>query len=176
MKKIKKITSLLMLLISLFLLTGCESKNNPDNPTKIETNGETVKVKNLGHKKCTRLASSTGIETNMEYDLYYTNDTLNLLKAKEQVMSSSDDKLDVYEKAYNNIKKNYEGLDYYEQIVTRGDTTVTNEITIYYDKINIKELLEIEGEEDNIIENGKAKLSKWIELAKKFGTKCEDVE
>ena len=29
--------------------------------------------------------------------------------------------------------------------------------------------------EDNIIENGKAKVDKWLTLAKKFGTKCKDV-
>ena len=60
--------------------------------------------------------------------------------------------------------------------VIRGDTSVTRKTTINYDKINIKDLLDIEGEEDNIIENGEAKVEKWISLAKKFGTKCEEVE
>ena len=41
---------------------------------------------------------------------------------------------------------------------------------------HMEKLLEIEGEEDNIIENGKAKVEKWLTLAKKFGTECEDEE
>ena len=41
---------------------------------------------------------------------------------------------------------------------------------------NIKQLLDIEGEEDNIIQDGEAKVDLWLELAKKFGTKCEVVE
>ena len=58
----------------------------------------------------------------------------------------------------------------------RGDTTVISDITINYEKIDVEKLLEIEGEEDNIIENGKAKVEKWLTLAKKFGTECEDEE
>ena len=67
-------------------------------------------------------------------------------------------------------------MDYYDTKVTRGDTSVTRNAIINYDKIDIEKLLEIEGEEDNIIENGEAKVDKWLSLAKKFGTKCELVE
>lgn len=45
---------------------------------------------------------------------------------------------------------------------------------INYDKIDIDKLLEIEGEEDNIIVGNKAKLSLWLELAGKVGTVCEE--
>ena len=47
---------------------------------------------------------------------------------------------------------------------------------INYDKVDVRKILSIEGEKDNIFENNKAKVEKWKSLAKKFGTKCEEVE
>ena len=40
-------------------------------------------------------------------------------------------------------------------------------------KIDTDKLLEIEGEEDNIIKDGKVKLDDWLDFAEQFGTKCE---
>jgi uncharacterized lipoprotein YehR (DUF1307 family) len=128
-------------------------------------------------KHCTRDASAgTGIDVSLNYYLYYTGENINILYSEEKIISSDSSSLDEYETAYNNIKVNYNGLEYYDQEVIRGDTTVTNKITINYDKIDTDKLLSIEGEEDNIISDGKAKVDKWITLAKKFGTTCEDVE
>jgi len=67
-------------------------------------------------------------------------------------------------------------LDFYEAKVIRNKQDVTSDITINYEKIDIEKLLAIEGEEDNIIENGEAKVSKWKALAEKFGTECEAVK
>ena len=60
--------------------------------------------------------------------------------------------------------------------VIRDDNSVTSNITINYDKIDIDQLLNIEGSKDNIVEDGKAKVDKWMSLAKKFGTKCKTIE
>ena len=43
-------------------------------------------------------------------------------------------------------------------------------------EIDIDKLIDIEGEKDNIFENKVAKVDKWLELAKRLGTKCELVE
>ena len=40
----------------------------------------------------------------------------------------------------------------------------------------IDKLIEIEGEEDNVFENKIPKVSKWLDLSKKFGTTCELVK
>ena len=42
------------------------------------------------------------------------------------------------------------------------------------EKIDKTKLLQIEGDEDNIIEDGKAKLSLWLEMASKFGVTCKE--
>ncbi len=164
----------ILILVCTVFLTACSSKKEQ---TKVESNGEVINTSSMKHKKCTRTGNAgTGIDVSLNYDLYYTGDILNILHSEEKVVATNESDLDTYEEAYKKIYKNYEGLKYYDAKVERGDTSVTSDLTINYDKIDIDALLSIEGEEDNIIENGKAKVDKWITLAKKFGTKCEDVD
>ena len=167
-----KKSSLLLLLffLSLVVVTGCEKQET------IESDGEEINVTKMEHKHCTRAATATGAEVKLNYDIYYTGDILNVLKSEEQVISSSPDVLTTYEDAYKKIQKNYEGLQYYDTNVVRGDTSVTNTIVINYDKVDIDTLIDIEGEEDNIFENKKPMVNKWLTLAKKFGTECEIVD
>ena len=166
----KKISIIVCLLLISIILCGCEEKK------KLIINNEPINTSSMEHKHCTREATATGAEVKLEYDIYYTGDVLNLLISKEKIISSSEDILNTYEEAYKNIHNNYIGLDYYDTSVDRGDTTVLSTISINYDKVDINKLIEIEGEEDNIFENNIPKVSKWLELSKKFGTTCELVK
>lgn len=167
----KKISVILIITISILFITGCNENN------KVISNGTNVSTANMEHKHCTRSGTGdAGITTELSYELYYTGDKLNILSSTEKVIANKETDLDKYQQAYETINSYYKGLKYYDTEVIRGDTSVTRKTTINYDKINIKDLLDIEGEEDNIIENGEAKVEKWISLAKKFGTKCELVE
>lgn len=176
MKKISKI--ILLMIISLFITTGCdESTSTPQKNDVIISDGEKVDTTSMKHKHCTREADAgTNTEMVLEYDLYYTGEILNLLISHEELITNDQEMLQKYETAYKQIAVHYEGLDYYEQTVTKTSTSVTNEIKINYDKIDIQRLLDIEGEEDNIIEDGKAKVDLYLALLKRFGGKCEDVE
>ena len=167
----KKISIIISLLLVIFLICGCEEKKE-----KIIINNEPINTSTMEHKHCTREASATGAEVKLEYDIYYTGDVLNILKSREEVISADDELLNTYEEAYKKIHANYEGVDYYDTEVIRGDTTVTSIMNINYDKIDVSKLIEIEGEEDNIFENNVPKASKWLSFAKKFGTTCELVE
>ena len=91
-----------------------------------------------------------------------------------KVTSLDNDVLDGYENAYQGISDNYKGLDYYDTRLIRDSNSVTYEMIINYDKIDTNKLLAIEGDEDNIILDGKTKLSLWLKLAEKFGTTCEE--
>lgn len=178
MKKISRI--ILLLIITLFITTGCEENTGTSqtNPGKNEiiSNGERVDTSTMKHKHCTRDASAgTNTELVLEYDVYYTGEILNILISHEELITNDQETLQTYETAYKQIAVNYEGLEHYEQKVTKTKNSVTNEIKINYDEIDIKKLLAIEGEEDNIIEDGKAKVDLYLALLKKFGGKCEDV-
>ena len=164
----------ILILVCTIFLTAFSSKKEE---TKVESDGEVINTSSMKHKKCSRTGNAgSGIDVSLNYDLYYTGDILNILHSEEKVVATNESDLDTYEEAYKKIYKNYEGLKYYDAKVERGDTSVTSDLIINYDKIDIDALLSIEGEDDNIIENGKAKVDKWITLAKKFGTKCEDVD
>jgi uncharacterized lipoprotein YehR (DUF1307 family) len=162
----KRYLIILIIGILVVLSSGCEKKEN-----KGEGNNSKVMV----HEHCVRAATLEGGEASLNYELYYTGEKLNRLEAQETVTSSSSSLLDTYEEAYRSIHQNYKNLKYYETDLIRNETSVTSRMIIDYDRINLEQLLQIEGEEDNIVENGIPKVEKWKELAKKLGATCTEV-
>ena len=167
----KKSRLIIVLLLAMVLIVGCEKQEE-----KVISNGKKVDTSKMLHKHCTRGGSVTDGEASLNYEIYYTGEKLNIIESEEKVTSDSSSVLDTYEEAYNKIHKYYEGLEYYDTRVERNDNSVISYITINYDKIDIDKLISIEGEEDNIFENKVPKVDKWLELAKKVGTKCKLVE
>lgn len=174
----KKISLFITILLGTLLLTGCESTNTTNNTiNEIVSNGETINTKKMEQLHCTRTGvAGSGIEASLKYDVFYTGENINIVHSMEKVITADENTLDTYENAYRRIHSHYEGLEYYDTSVTRGDTAVSSDIVINYDKIDIDKLIEIEGEEDNIFENKVPKLEKWLALGKKLGISCEKGE
>ena len=162
----KKIMMGIILLLCIFLICGCQDENDNENSLS----------KKEVHEHCVRAGVIDDGEVSLQYDLYYKGEVLNRLVSEEEVTSSNSSTLDTYENAYREIHKRYDSLKYFEAKVVREEDSVTSKVVIHYDKVNMDQLLSIEGEKDNIIENGVAKVNKWKELAKKFGTSCTVVE
>ena len=189
MKKMKKLIKKISLFLIIFCLvlvsTGCSEEKKKESSSTDVTGTTTVKEtivdddfdKNgTGMLKCkTKAEAGEGIDVDLNYTIKYKKGNILELVSVQKVASDSSDNLDIYENAYVSISKNYDGLKYYDTNIVRDSNSVTYTITINYDKIDVKNLLAIEGEEDNIIKNGKAKLSLWLELASKMGTTCEEV-
>lgn len=157
MKKVMIKISLIVLVS--FLITGC---------------GSGTVASADGVKNCSRTGEVDNGSSKMNYEVYYEGDYVTVIHSMEEIISDDSSVLDTYEEAYKNIFKQYENLEYYDNTITRSDNTVISDTTINYAKIDIDKLLEIEGEEDNVIEDGKVKLSTWLTFAKKFGVTCED--
>lgn len=179
LKKIKNISLVILLFGVIFLISGCSnSKKLTSNVTGTTTVKETIVDDSFdkdgsGTLSCTTDAVATdGIEVDINYVVDYKNGNILYLRSIQKVISEDELSLDLYEDAFRNIVKNYEGLKYYDVSLERNLDNVIYDIAINYDKIDTDELLSIEGEEDNIIVNGKAKLALWLELASKFGTTC----
>lgn len=182
---IKKISLFLIVCCLVLVSCGCSKENNEGESNTDVTGTTTIKEtivdedfnrNGTGMLKCkTKAEAGTGIDVDLSYTIKYKNGNILELISVQKVASDSDDSLDLYENAYSNIAMNYDGLNYYDTKIVRDSNSVTYTITINYDKIDIKKLLAIEGEEDNIIKSGKAKLSLWLELAGKMGTTCEEV-
>lgn len=186
MKMRKTISTIALILFVFFVLTACSKQinNEENNQSSSSSLSEEVLSKdlkeiegeNLVHEHCTRAGNAgTGTKVNLGYDLYYKDDELLLLQSIEELVTDKKDILDEYENAYRKIHSNYKQLDNYIANVYRTDSSVASNIIIEYYKIDIDKLIEIEGEEDNIFENKVPKVSKWKELAEKFGTSCTKV-
>ena len=174
---IKKIISIVfVLLVSVCLVTGCEEKK--ENSTDNTSNGKIKSVEDITSKSgtlnCTREATVEGGTGKFTYIIKYKGDNLTSIYSEESITSEDSAVLKEYEDAYNNIDSNYEGIDNYICTVKKTGDTVVHVIDIDYEKVDIKKIVEIEGEEDNIFENNKPKLSKYFELIKKMGITCSE--
>ena len=179
MIKLKKILISLLIVLCVFI-TGCSEEDLVQNNEPIvqkESVLDDIDSSGTGNLFCTREAfASEGIDVELSYELSYKDGYVMILHAKEKVASNNSDSLDEYENAYRKIAKNYEGLKYYDITITRDKTSVINDTVINYEKIDTDKLLDIEGEEDNVIVDGKVKLSTWVSFAEQFGAKCEEVK
>lgn len=165
-----KKNKIIILLICILLLTGCNSSKETEDIDNL------YDVTGLSHTTCTRDASVEDSDTTVDIKIDLYSDEagyLQILKSKEMITSSSNDTLTQYEEAYKSIYKAYANIDYYDNEVLRTDNKVTSTTVIHYGKVDMDKILEIEGEEDNVkVENGKIKLSDWKKFAKEYGTKC----
>lgn len=160
----KKGIVFLFAIILVFTVTACDKKES-----------DRVSESDQIHITCNRTGTiDENSGAKMTYEVYYTGDIINYIESTEVVTSTSSSVLDTYEAAYKKIHDYYTDIDHYETELIRTTTTVTSKMYIDYDKINIKELVELEGEEDNIFEDNLPKMSKYREFAKKIGITCED--
>lgn len=181
--KIKKLSCLFLLIIIAFFVSGCsddEKVNNQDitGTTNVKENivSDDFDKNGTGMLRCsTEAYAEEGMDVELRYTIKYkAGDILELISV-QKVISEKQDSLSTYEDAYKKIANNYTGLEFYDTDIVRDSNSVTYTTIINYEKININKLLDIEGKEDNIIKNGKAKLSLWLDLASKVGTTCEEV-
>lgn len=180
--KIKKL-SFLVLLVVVFFLSGCSDKTKENNQdiTGTTTVKESIvsdefDKNGTGMLKCsTEAYAEEGMDVELRYTIKYKAGDILELVSVQKVISEKQNSLSTYEDAYKKIADNYNNLDYYDTSIVRDDNSVSYTAIINYEKININKLLDIEGKEDNIIKNGKAKLSLWLDLASKVGTTCEEV-
>ena len=163
-------------------MCGCGKEEIPSNDVTGTTNikqgivSEDFDEDGTGKLKCSQEAvAGEGIDVDLSYLVSYKNGNILELVSVQKVISEKQDSLSVYEDAYKNIANNYKDLGFYDTSIVRESNSVSYTAIINYEKINIDKLLRIEGEEDNIIKNGKAKLALWLELAGKVGTVCEEV-
>ena len=172
----KKLFLGLLIIVLLLSVTACDKKETSKKTTKED---EPTVEKKTGqiHEHCTRTGSiDSDSSAEMIYEIYYTGDVLNLINSTERVTSTKSEVLDEYEAAYRKIHSYYADIDHYDTEVIRTNSSVASKMTIDYDKIDLAKLIALEGEADNIFENGKPMISKYKELAKKMGVTCEEVK
>lgn len=174
---------LILIFSCILIMSGCENQeaansvNGTSDAPVIKSNNADINTSGNGKITCTREAfAGNDVNVDLSYELEYINGYVQTLHSVEKIMSSSNDSLDDYEEAYKKIADNYKGLKYYDINISRTKDTVINDTFINYEKLDMERLLEIEGEEDNVVEDGKVKLETWLDFAEAFGTVCEEVK
>ncbi len=166
----RKISFIVLVISLLFIVTGCDDENENNTIKNYSTDG-------LNHTSCVRDAYTTDDNTDVDIKIdIYSDDNgyIKLFESVEKITSSDDKVLTEYEESYNKIYSAYKDIKYYDNKVERKDNTVISTTTINYGKVDMKKVLEIEGEEDNVkVVDGKIKLSDWKSFAKKYGTTCK---
>lgn len=176
-----KLSSLIIIVLCVFFLTGCKKDVEIVNVSNKKGNvadkaNQNINVKGNGTLKCTRSANAINdLKAEFNYFLTYEKGIITNIHSIEKVIGEDKDGLDQYEEAYNKIKKKYDNLKYYDFTVSRDKTSVTNDIVINFKKVDIDKIIEIEG--NNIYDKKKRpSLKKWLALGKKAGLTCEGVD
>ena len=174
MKRLIKLSSILCLFL-LLLVTGCESDSEVKNTKGGKVHNTSDLVDKTGTLSCTRNGVIDNGTGEFNYIVNYQDGELVEVYSIESVTSDNKDTLKEYYDAYKKIDSYYTDIKNYVTDIKVEEDKVTHIIDINYKKINIKKLIELEGEEDNIFENNKPMLNKWLELSKKLGVSCYEL-
>ncbi len=160
---------LFLVMICLFLVTGCSEKIQSGEKVDSDSNLENSN----GTLICTRAATAQeGVSVDLSYEVKYSHGNIDVLHSIEKINTTNEEILSTYEEAYKKIFQRYEDLKYYDNLITRDEKSVISDTTIYYNKVDLVKLKELENADTSVIKNGKVSLKDWLEFAEKFGTTC----
>ena len=124
--------------------------------------------------KCVRNVEATkDLAVDANYYLYYEGDYIKKMQSKEVIKASNKTILNTYKQGYEKSYAAYKDIDYYDNKITIDGNTLTSEVNIDYTKVDINKLIELEGEKDNIYEDGKVSLKKALDLYEEAGLQCD---
>lgn len=159
--KWRKKTVTILLLITAVLLTACTNKEEKD-------------YKMI---RCTRKAQSSAgdnVKLDLSYKVYYKDDYVKKVIATDKVTSSDNSIINQYANSYKNIYASYDGLKHFSNKITVTKDSMTSITEIDYAHIDTDKLLEIEGKDDNVVnDEGKVPLKDFLAFYEKYGAKCD---
>lgn len=144
----------IILFASLLLVVGCTSKES-------------------GTLTCTRTAKQGNIEVSLNYKIAYTGEYVNTIETTEIVKSEDQNTLNLYKTQLENIYDPYKSIDYYENEVTIEGDTLTSKTKIDYEHINVDDLIEIDSANEQILKDGKARVSDFRSMYESIGASCK---
>lgn len=162
MTKFKKLgINLFLFLIVGLLLTAC-------------TDSEEKDYKLIKCKRDAVSSSGDNVDLDLSYKIYYKGKYVKKVIATDKITSTDNSILDQYTSSYKKIYSAYDGLDHFSNDIKVSGNTMTSVTTIDYAHIDTDKLLEIEGKENNVInEEGKVPLKDFIAFYEKYGAKCD---
>ena len=150
----RKYLFLAVTMLVVFLVTGCSSSEE-----KTMT--------------CTRTMNQSGMKTNLNYKVTYSDDYVNRVQSEESIETSDTTTLNTYKEQIEKIYTPYKDIKYYTYNVTIDGNKLVSTVDINYAKIDTKKLIEIDSANSQLINDGKVKLSRVKSLYEQLGATCK---
>ena len=149
----KKLIYLPALLLLVFTMTGCEK----------------VKV-----MKCTRTAEiSETMSISTNFTITYVNNTVKKVSTVEKLKSVDGTYLEAYKTSVESTYAPYDDIKHYDYDIEIEDDTLITKVNIDYTKIDLKDLIQADTNNSNLITEGKIDFKKLVELYKSIGSTCK---
>ena len=151
----KKIKYLLLVLLMIFLITGCQSE---------ETSKTMV---------CSRTINQDAISMDLKYTVTYKGKYVEKVESIEKITTDDTTVLDTYKQAVETTYQPYSKIDNYSYDVKVDGNTLISTVMADYTKIDYKKMLEVDTANQQIFtDDGKVKLETIESFYTKLGTNC----
>ena len=144
---------LLFIIIGLFIVTGCESKNE-----KI--------------MKCSHTINQSDIKFELSYNVTYSGEYVVKVKNLEKIISDDISALNTYKEQLEKETKTLKGVKYYEQKISINENILTSSVNIDYSKINMDKLIKFDPSMKELVKDGKILVKDIESLYNKLGITC----
>lgn len=151
----KKLFAFISLIACIFLLAGCSGQEQ----TKTMT--------------CDKTMNQNNTEMDFHYAVTYSGEYVKTVETKEIMKSSNSATLEGYKEAIEKVYKNFDNIDHYDYNVTIEGDTLTSTVSIDYEKVDTDKLISIDKSVNQLIKDGKVKLSDIKSVYESIGATCK---
>lgn len=143
-----------LIVLGLLLFTGCSSANH-------------------NMVVCNRTTNKMGVAMDLSYYVKYEDDNVTEIQSVEKIRSGDQSKLNYFKNSFEDLFKNYEGLDYYTYDLTLENNTLTSTVSIVYNIDNTDTLLRVAQSSKSFSKIGKVNVDSLLSYYKSVGISCE---
>lgn len=163
----KKKFLLITLLIMVFAVTGCGSKNNSNNNNNNSKNNDSVMT-------CTAKGElQEGITSDSTYKVTYNGENVKSVETLEKITVDDEEVLKYLEEKVRDTYSLFDDIKHYDYTVKVKDNTLVSTTSIDYEKIDIDKLFAIDSSIENLFEDGKLKIDDLKSYYKMMGISCK---
>lgn len=123
--------------------------------------------------KCSRTMNQNGATLDLQYEVLYTGDFVDVVKSTEKVTSDNKELLETYKETVEEQYKTYKDVEHYDYNVNIDGNVLTSTTNIDYTKIDTGKMIEIDSANSQLIKDGKVKLDTVKSLYQQMGITCE---
>lgn len=185
MKKTIKIS--LLLLVCIFVVTGCSDNNNEklgghlkeddsilDNVQDKDSDKEKEDNSSKNVLTCTKSGTvTTGVQADLTYQVTHDGTYVEKVHTVEKLMTDNEAYLQQYRNLLIRGYAPYQDVEYYDYDVRVDGDTLTSIVDINYSKIDTDKMIEINEDNATLIKNGKVLVSDIETLYKQIGAVCK---